>query len=61
MIKTPEENLQQVLERELADLKTDNAERLCTILHGLYACMKDLDTRLQILEEKLGAASDDGR
>ncbi len=59
MLMAPEENPQQVLERELDVLKVDNADRLCSILRGFHACMKDIDSRLQILEEKLGSEAND--
>lgn len=58
MTKDPEKNLQQHLEAELDALKSENAERLGHILRGLFACMKDLDSRLSAIEERLGGSSD---
>lgn len=53
MIQDSTKDLLPVLEGELDSLKAENAERLCTLLRGLFACMKDLDIRMSLLEERL--------
>ncbi len=43
-------DLMEALKSELDSMSAENAERLCVILKGLFACMQDLNARMAVLE-----------
>jgi hypothetical protein len=50
MTSTPQDELMDALATELRQLDAESAERLCSILRGLFSCMQDLNSRLAVLE-----------
>ena len=42
---------------DLRQLEESDAKRLCSILQGLFVCLKDLDNRLAVLENASGEQS----
>jgi hypothetical protein len=44
------------LATELDSIGTEQAEKLCNILRGLFACMQDLNHRLARLEGQYGGS-----
>ncbi len=47
-----QDELMHALARELGAMDPATAERLCSILRGLFACMQDLNTRVAVLEQQ---------
>ena len=45
-----QDELMYALASELDTLGAEGAERLCTLLRGLFTCMQDLNQRLAVLE-----------
>jgi hypothetical protein len=52
---TPDD-LMHALATELDSIGTEQAEKLCNILRGLFACMQDLNHRLARLEGQHGGS-----
>ncbi|MEK7953090.1 hypothetical protein [Luteolibacter soli] len=52
MSSTTPDDLMNALATELGALNEASAERLTTILRGLFACMQDLNSRLAVLESQ---------
>lgn len=53
--KTPNDLLSD-LSAEMDSMTSENAERLCNILRGLFSCMQDLNTRVSVLESQCARA-----
>lgn len=52
MSSTTPDDLMHALASELGAMNEASAERLTTILRGLFACMQDLNSRLAVLESQ---------
>ena len=52
MSSTTPDELMHALASELGSMDEACAERLTTILRGLFACMQDLNSRLAVLESQ---------
>ncbi len=58
MTANAQDDLMEALKAELDTMSSENAERLCNILRGLFACMQDLNTRVASLEGHRGGAGE---
>jgi hypothetical protein len=54
MSSTTQDELMHALAAELGTMNEARAERLSSILRGLFACMQDLNGRLAVLESQAG-------
>lgn len=52
MSSTTQDELMHALATELGTMNEASAERLSSILRGLFACMQDLNGRLAVLESQ---------
>jgi len=52
MSSTTQDELMHALASELGAMDEASAERLSSILRGLFACMQDLNSRLAVLESQ---------
>jgi hypothetical protein len=50
MTSPAQDELMHALASEMGAMDEANAERLTSILRGLFACMQDLNERLSVLE-----------
>jgi hypothetical protein len=57
MTSNAQDELMHALASELGAMDTANADRLCAILRGLFACMQDLNQRVAVLEVQAAAAT----
>ena len=56
MSLTSQDELTHALATELGAMDQASAERLSSILRGLFACMQDLNTRVAVLEGQSASA-----
>jgi hypothetical protein len=52
MTSNKQDELMYALASELDTLAAEGAERLCTLLRGLFTCMQDLNQRVAMLESQ---------
>lgn len=57
MTLNAQDELMHALASELGAIDAANADRLCTILRGLFACMQDLNSRVALLEAQVAPAA----
>jgi hypothetical protein len=46
--------LEERLAAELESVNTPQSETLCSVLRGLFHCLRDLDSRISLLENPQG-------
>ena len=56
MTADPQDDLMDALASELGAMKAESAERLCSIMKGLFSCIQDLNHRVATLEGQCGGS-----